>query len=174
MDEPGENNRSTTIPATEPLRVRNGRRAGVGVAVLVIREVVGVGDVGLVGARVNRPDERARLVVPRLELDVRVAEAVAQAYEVLSELHELSQHRYVPHHMSALVYAGLGDTDETPDRLDRAYEERSYFMPALGRPLPKTFAAHRLPGPTERAFAADVRQPRACLRACATESRMIP
>lgn len=56
----------------------------------------------------------------------------AQAYEVLAELHELSQHRYVPHHMSALVYAGLGETDETLDRLERAYAERSYFMPALG------------------------------------------
>jgi DNA-binding winged helix-turn-helix (wHTH) protein/tetratricopeptide (TPR) repeat protein len=55
----------------------------------------------------------------------------AQAFEVLAELHELSQHRYVPHHMSALVYAGLGDADETLDRLERAYEERSHYMPAL-------------------------------------------
>lgn len=55
-----------------------------------------------------------------------------QSYEVLAELHEISQHRYVPHHMSALVYAGLGDADETLDRLERAYQERSYFMPALG------------------------------------------
>lgn len=55
----------------------------------------------------------------------------AQAVRVLAELHELSQHRYVPHHMSALVYAGLGDADETIDRLERAFEERSYYMPAL-------------------------------------------
>lgn len=56
----------------------------------------------------------------------------AQAFEVLAELHELSAHRYVPHHMAALVYAGLGDADETLDRLERAYEEKSYYMPALG------------------------------------------
>ena len=56
----------------------------------------------------------------------------AQAFEVLAELHELSRYRYVPHHMSALVYAGLGEADETLDRLERAYEERSYYMPALG------------------------------------------
>ena len=54
------------------------------------------------------------------------------AFEVLAELHELSQHRYVPHHMSALVYAGLGDADKTLDQLERAYDERSYYMAALG------------------------------------------
>lgn len=54
-----------------------------------------------------------------------------QAYEVLTQLHELSQHRYVPHHMSALVYAGLGDADKTIDRLERAYAERSIYMTAL-------------------------------------------
>jgi hypothetical protein len=56
----------------------------------------------------------------------------AEACGVLAELHGLSQHRYVPHHMSALVYAGLGDADETLDRLERAFGERSYYMPALG------------------------------------------
>lgn len=55
-----------------------------------------------------------------------------RAIEVLAELHELSQHRYMPHHMTALVYAGLGDADKTIDWLERAYGERSYYMAATG------------------------------------------
>ena len=55
-----------------------------------------------------------------------------EAYAVLEELHALSQHRYVPHHMIAIVLAGLGDADATLDRLEMAYREKSTFMPALG------------------------------------------
>jgi TolB-like protein len=54
------------------------------------------------------------------------------AIEVLAELHELSQHRYIPHHMTALVYAGLGDADKTIEWLERAYGERSYYIAAAG------------------------------------------
>jgi serine/threonine-protein kinase len=95
--------------------------------------------------KLGRADEAVEAAVKGRDLMANSTEGLAnlgyvygaigrrsQAFEVLAELHALSMHRYVPHHMSALVYAGLGDTDETLDRLERAYEERSYYMPALG------------------------------------------
>lgn len=60
-----------------------------------------------------------------------VAGRRAQAFEVLAELHRLSQHKYVPHHMSAMVYQGLGDVDNTLVRLEKAFDEKSYYMAAL-------------------------------------------
>ncbi|HEX7316910.1 MAG TPA: winged helix-turn-helix domain-containing protein [Pyrinomonadaceae bacterium] len=99
---------------------------------------------GLALVRLGRADEAVEAAVRARDLVANSIEGMAnlgyvygavgrraQAYEVLAELHELSQHRYVPHHMSALVYAGLGDADETIDRLERAFEEKSYYMPAL-------------------------------------------
>ena len=48
-----------------------------------------------------------------------------QAREVLRQLEQLSQHRYVsPYHM-AYVYTGLGESELAIDFLERAYEERS-------------------------------------------------
>ena len=55
-----------------------------------------------------------------------------RAFEVLAQLHEQSQHRYLPHQMPALVYAGLGDVDNAIARLEMAYDERSYYMSAIG------------------------------------------
>jgi serine/threonine-protein kinase len=94
--------------------------------------------------RLGRADEAVESAVRARDLVANSIEGLAnlghvygavgrrvQAFEVLAQLHELFAHRYVPHHMSALVYAGLGDADETLDRLERAYEERSYYMPAL-------------------------------------------
>jgi hypothetical protein len=34
--------------------------------------------------------------------------------------------------MTALVYAGLGDVDNAIDRLERAYDAKSYYMAAIG------------------------------------------
>jgi hypothetical protein len=42
----------------------------------------------------------------------------------LSELEELAEHQYVPPLANALVFLGLGQTDEVFEWLDRAYEER--------------------------------------------------
>jgi serine/threonine-protein kinase len=54
-----------------------------------------------------------------------VAGKTARAREVLRQLEQLSQERYVsPYHM-AYVYTGLGEPDRAMDFLDRAYEERA-------------------------------------------------
>jgi Tfp pilus assembly protein PilF len=51
-----------------------------------------------------------------------------EAQKVLDHLKELSAHTYVAPYSSAIIYAGLGDKDEVFSWLDRAYEERSYFL----------------------------------------------
>jgi DNA-binding winged helix-turn-helix (wHTH) protein/tetratricopeptide (TPR) repeat protein len=56
----------------------------------------------------------------------------AQAFEVLAELHATTELKYVPHHLTALVYAGLGDADATIDRLEMAFREKSIYMAGLG------------------------------------------
>jgi TolB-like protein/tetratricopeptide (TPR) repeat protein len=48
-----------------------------------------------------------------------------EALNVLSRLNELSKQRYVPSHLMALVYAGLGEKDQALSELQKAYEERS-------------------------------------------------
>ncbi|MET0645740.1 MAG: winged helix-turn-helix domain-containing protein [Pyrinomonadaceae bacterium] len=100
---------------------------------------------GVVLVRLGRSDEAVEAAVRGRDLVANSIEGLAnlgyvygavgkreQAYAVLAELHKLSEHRYVPHHMSALVYAGLGDADKTIELLERAYDEKSYFMAALG------------------------------------------
>jgi serine/threonine protein kinase/tetratricopeptide (TPR) repeat protein len=52
----------------------------------------------------------------------------AKAHEVLRQLEEQSQKRYVsPYHM-AYVYTGLGEADRAMDFLERAYEERAGYV----------------------------------------------
>jgi serine/threonine-protein kinase len=52
----------------------------------------------------------------------------ANAREVLRQLEQLSQERYVsPYHM-AYVYTGLGEADRAMDFLERAYEERAGYV----------------------------------------------
>jgi DNA-binding winged helix-turn-helix (wHTH) protein/tetratricopeptide (TPR) repeat protein len=100
---------------------------------------------GLALVKLGRGDEAVEAALRARELAPDSVEGLAHlgyvygavgkreaAFGVLAELHELSQHRYIPHHMTALVYAGLGDADKTIDRLERAYGERSYYMAALG------------------------------------------
>jgi serine/threonine protein kinase/tetratricopeptide (TPR) repeat protein len=54
-----------------------------------------------------------------------MADKTANAREVLRQLEQLSQERYVsPYHM-AYVYTGLGEDDRAMDFLERAYEERA-------------------------------------------------
>lgn len=55
-----------------------------------------------------------------------------RALEVLANLSEISRHGYIPHHMMALPYAGLGDADGTIEWLERAIDARSFYMAALG------------------------------------------
>jgi tetratricopeptide (TPR) repeat protein len=49
----------------------------------------------------------------------------SQALRLLDELRALSKQRYVSSYAFALVYAGLGEKDQTFAWLEKAYEERS-------------------------------------------------
>jgi serine/threonine-protein kinase len=55
----------------------------------------------------------------------------AEAQEVLEELNELAKQRYVSPYYMACVYAGLNDKDQAFAWLERAYQERSFFMALL-------------------------------------------
>ncbi|PYP19232.1 MAG: hypothetical protein DMD53_14695 [Gemmatimonadetes bacterium] len=54
-----------------------------------------------------------------------------EARKVLQSLKQRSGNEYVPPFCVALVYAGLGDRDQAFACLDRAYEERSYWLAYL-------------------------------------------
>ena len=54
-----------------------------------------------------------------------------EARKVLQSLKQRSGTEYVPPFCVALVYAGLGDRDQAFACLDRAYEERSYWLAYL-------------------------------------------
>ena len=51
-----------------------------------------------------------------------------EAEKVLGHLKELSTRTYVAPYSIAIVYAGLGENDQVFSWLDRAYEDRSYFL----------------------------------------------
>ena len=53
---------------------------------------------------------------------------IAEAQKVLDHLKGLSAHSYVSPYSSAVIYAGLGEKDQAFAWLERAYQERSYFM----------------------------------------------
>ena len=52
----------------------------------------------------------------------------SEAHKVLDHLKELSAHSYVAPYSFAIIYAGLGEKDQVFAWLDRAYQDRSYFM----------------------------------------------
>jgi tetratricopeptide (TPR) repeat protein len=54
-----------------------------------------------------------------------------EAQKVLEELKELSKHRYVSPYNIACIYVGLNDKDQAFEWLERAYQERSFFMVLL-------------------------------------------
>jgi hypothetical protein len=55
----------------------------------------------------------------------------AEANKILNELLELSQRRYVTPPALANVYIGLGDKDQAFFWLEKAYQERSYYLAFL-------------------------------------------
>lgn len=55
----------------------------------------------------------------------------ADAQKVIDELTELSERSYVPQYNFAIIYAGLGNKDEAFSYLNRACDDRSYYMPWL-------------------------------------------
>jgi eukaryotic-like serine/threonine-protein kinase len=54
-----------------------------------------------------------------------------EAQKVIEHLRELSVHEYVAPYNIAVIYAGLGETDEAFAWLNRAYQERSYLLTYL-------------------------------------------
>jgi serine/threonine protein kinase/tetratricopeptide (TPR) repeat protein len=52
----------------------------------------------------------------------------SEAQKVLSHLNELSTRNYVSPYSRAIIYAGLGEKDQVFAWLDRAFQERSYFL----------------------------------------------
>jgi Flp pilus assembly protein TadD len=52
----------------------------------------------------------------------------AEAQRVLAELIVLSKRSYVPQFDIAIVYAGLGEKHQALERLEKAYEDRSYRL----------------------------------------------
>jgi len=55
----------------------------------------------------------------------------AEANKILDELLELNRRRYVPTAAMANVYVGLGNKDQAFFWLEKAYQERSYYMAYL-------------------------------------------
>jgi TolB-like protein/DNA-binding winged helix-turn-helix (wHTH) protein/Tfp pilus assembly protein PilF len=72
---------------------------------------------------------------PQIEGELGHALAVAgrraEALAMLEGLSQLSATRYVPPYSVALIHTGLGDRDEALAWLDKAYAERSDYMPYL-------------------------------------------
>ena len=52
------------------------------------------------------------------------ADRQADAEKQIAKLHDLSKSKYVPPYCSALVWMGLGNTEQALEWLERAYEER--------------------------------------------------
>jgi tetratricopeptide (TPR) repeat protein len=73
---------------------------------------------------------------PEVEAELGYALAVAghraEARAVLERLSQPSSERYVSPYSVALVHAGLGDRDQALAWLDKAYADRSDYMPYLG------------------------------------------
>ena len=80
------------------------------------------------------PDE------PMLVADLGYCYAVSgrpeQARALLQRLEELSRRMYVSPMSPALIHVGLGDADAAFDALERAYEDRAFFIPFVGVDAP--------------------------------------
>jgi serine/threonine-protein kinase len=51
-----------------------------------------------------------------------------KAQQSLAELREMSQRQYISPYLFAIVYAGLGDKEQAFAWLDKAYQDRSFFL----------------------------------------------
>ncbi|MEP7037023.1 MAG: tetratricopeptide repeat protein, partial [Acidobacteriota bacterium] len=51
-----------------------------------------------------------------------------KAKQTLGELREISKRQYVSPYLFAVVYLGLGDKDQTFAQLDKAFQDRSFFL----------------------------------------------
>jgi tetratricopeptide (TPR) repeat protein len=73
--------------------------------------------------------------IPRLLAAQGYAYAAAgrrpEAEEILAELESAAEESYLDPILFAIVYVGLGEIDKTFEMLDRAYEERSPWLPTM-------------------------------------------
>jgi Flp pilus assembly protein TadD len=51
-----------------------------------------------------------------------------EAQKILAQLKQLSARRYVPAYHVAMIYAGLGDKEQTLAWLEKAYQQRVWAM----------------------------------------------
>lgn len=61
-----------------------------------------------------------------------VAGKRAEARKVIRELEQLAKQKYVSPYFIAVIYAGLGDRDQTFAWLEKAYQERHQYMTLIG------------------------------------------
>ena len=54
-----------------------------------------------------------------------------EAIKILTELQERAERSYVSASEIAAIYAGLGEKEQAFALLERAYQDRSYYMPAF-------------------------------------------
>lgn len=66
--------------------------------------------------------------LPRIGFAYAMRGKTADAYQVLKELVEQSQHKYVSQSRLAAIYFALGENDQGFGWLERAYEERDYLL----------------------------------------------
>jgi tetratricopeptide (TPR) repeat protein len=55
----------------------------------------------------------------------------AEARQVLDEFNELSKQRYIPRYYFAMIYAALGEKERAFAELDKAYDDRNFFIALL-------------------------------------------
>lgn len=55
----------------------------------------------------------------------------AEALKVMSDFEKIARERYVSSYYFAVIYLGLGETDKAFEWLEKAFDERSGFMPFL-------------------------------------------
>jgi len=79
----------------------------------------------------DRPGNQDPLVKAFKVFSLARAGDEAEAREVLQEMHEMAQVRYVPAHTFVIAYSGLDDTEEMFRQLSEAVEERSSMVPYL-------------------------------------------
>ena len=60
-----------------------------------------------------------------------------KAQQLLDELIEQKKKKYIPPYFIAEIYSGLGESDNTFEWLDKAYEERDSQLVYLKAPWPE-------------------------------------